>query len=879
MLATRLTRVEAFARVAALSLDPDESALLLLGEVGVGKSYLLQQLHNHAGVPARLVRANFAEADYPLAGLASFLSALDVPHEAELDLRSRERDGMYSAAQNVLTQIRTLVLPATLVLIDDIDLMDAASQTLLGIIAGRLAGTGVRIVATATTVTDVGPFVSMPVAQLSPLTLEQMVDLAVGRVANGDEATLRIVAGYLGGNPGLLFDQLEQLESDQLNGSSPLSLPLHRTPSLDRMTRATISALDPVARSVLDSVALAPMSHSAVLVDQYADAVDAIEDLIEAEILERQGEYLSLADPRIRIQLNWSLDSRSRRELRADLAERTEPFDRHLASWHRSFGLRGRERVDELLAGAIWLASRRQIDAAVEFAERALGLMVRIEDHATFMIRLCMGLLRVGEMRLAARYVDRARPDPAVPGQVLRLANAELTAHLFDSRVMDDDRVQTLVSKHAGANQDAAGLVLVLAAFRRAERWQVAEGRAFISLKNKIRPAIDVTVEKIQVMGEILDALDGIPADPDDVEPRLARLMHEALPPSLLILHARLLAYRERHAEARTVVSVVLNHRVTRAGKGISSDFATYLQVTNEMAAGEFRLARTAIADMILRSPTISRDTSFRALLGGWLSYSLGELDVARPLLTSCLELALEEDNQATHAQALALRGAIGLVDGDAEAAVVDLRRAHALSTRFGNPTLLRHWADYVEACVVTERFDEAQGAVDALESRLATSDSRWGQLALLRCRALVANDETAVELFTTCIGEFGRDESRYEYGRTQLCLASRLSALGLDDESRRARMAAVTAFETCGALPWSARAQRSESSMEGSGDMLDQFGGEEREVIRRVIDGQRTREIAGALYISIRTVELRLTSIYRTLGVVSRAELVALLT
>jgi DNA-binding NarL/FixJ family response regulator len=38
-----------------------------------------------------------------------------------------------------------------------------------------------------------------------------------------------------------------------------------------------------------------------------------------------------------------------------------------------------------------------------------------------------------------------------------------------------------------------------------------------------------------------------------------------------------------------------------------------------------------------------------------------------------------------------------------------------------------------------------------------------------------------------------------------------------------------------------------------------------------------RNKEIASSLYVSVRTVEVRLTSIYRKLGVESRAQLTAL--
>jgi DNA-binding NarL/FixJ family response regulator len=52
-----------------------------------------------------------------------------------------------------------------------------------------------------------------------------------------------------------------------------------------------------------------------------------------------------------------------------------------------------------------------------------------------------------------------------------------------------------------------------------------------------------------------------------------------------------------------------------------------------------------------------------------------------------------------------------------------------------------------------------------------------------------------------------------------------------------------------------------------------------ERGLAQMVARGMRNKEIAATLFVSVRTVEVRLTAIYRKLGVESRAQLTALAT
>ncbi|MDX6277541.1 MAG: hypothetical protein QOJ72_1669, partial [Nocardioidaceae bacterium] len=610
MALSRLVPHEIIEQVATLADAPDESALLLLGEVGIGKTYVLDELHQLVTVRSELVRTNPAESDYPLAGLSLFVSALNHDpervHHTELDLQAHRADGMYSAANEILTVVRDLNLPPTLVLIDDIDLMDDDSRVLLGVIAGRLKGTSVRIVATATTIDATGPLAGFPTARLPLLSEDQMAELAAARVTDPDESTARIVAGFTGGNPGIMIEQLAQLERDQLSGEAPLSLPLPSAPSLDRVADSTISALTPAELEILTTVALAPSSHSTALAAVHDGGADVIEDLVGASVLHRHGEYVSIADPRVRTRLFWSMSSKCRRELHAEMAARTEAINEHLAAWHTSFGDPGHEGVDALLNGADWLISEGRIDHAVEFIERALGRVAHIEDHATAMIRLSNKLLRKGELGLAGRYIRWAKPDSSVPGQALTMAATEMTAHMFDSRVLIDDELKALVGVYSEANPEDAAIMLTIGAYRRAERWEFDAGRALLASTRSLDGVSELTREKLDLVEAILTALDGAPVSPDvDVEEERAKDAPTA--PPVLLLQARLLTCRERYAEARALFNFVLSQ--PRARGGMWRKVAKYAIVGNEIAAGEFFRADSAIAELA-GSPVVGRGTA-----------------------------------------------------------------------------------------------------------------------------------------------------------------------------------------------------------------------------------------------------------------------------
>lgn len=875
-----LNQHAALVRVSALIAAPTESALLVLAEPGLGKSHLLTQAIDAAVGSARTaqVHGRPAEAAFELSGFSAFFDALRGDHQAafghHLALRSDRPDRLFAAAQDLAELIQGLHLRPTVVMIDDIDDMDPLSQSLISILSGHLAGTNVRIVATAISAPPDSPLASMPSITLKPMNRQATTELAEQFAPNARMSTLQILTHYAHGNPLVLAELLTEIEPYQLAGVDWLTLPPRTTPTTEAIAMEQIKDLDQGQITLLETIALSPATHVAALRQVSPDAADLLDDLADLALVRVHGAYVSVADPRVRMHLHWSLTSRTRRERLTALADLTEQFDPQLAVWCRNGSMTDPSETDELLESAAHLVSLGRIEEGIELAEKSLGRAHDLAQHSGRVADLSSRLLRAGELDLSERYSGRALPSASTPHEHLRLATLRASARLLSARRMPDDEAHTLVSIHAATNHDAAGNLLALAAIHRAERWEVDQARALLAPAIELDGQLtDMTRRKLTMLQSALDALDGIPASPDDP---LDKIENETtLPPDLLLLRGRALTWRERYAEARRTFTIVLNH--PNASAPLWRNLATFGAIGNEIGAGEFHLARESIQTWMMVAPPAMLASSENLLLTAWLTYCAGDFDTALENIEASLFQASREVSQSTRARALALRGTIGLLRDDPEGVVTDLRQVTSMSVLFRNPSLLRHWPDYVEACLLTDRLQEAGAARRALERRLTTQHTRWGSLAQLRINAMLAEDE-APELFATAVKHFGPEDSPYELGRTLLAYANRLTALGRAPEARRTLTLALSAFEQAGADAWARHLPINRGSI-STPQPLDQLTAEERDITRRVSEGERNRDIALSLHLSIRTVELRLTHIYRTLGIHSRAELIALMT
>jgi DNA-binding CsgD family transcriptional regulator len=93
----------------------------------------------------------------------------------------------------------------------------------------------------------------------------------------------------------------------------------------------------------------------------------------------------------------------------------------------------------------------------------------------------------------------------------------------------------------------------------------------------------------------------------------------------------------------------------------------------------------------------------------------------------------------------------------------------------------------------------------------------------------------------------------------------------------------AIDLFDRLGADPWSdmARAELAatgETARRRNPATLNQLTPQELQVALRIAEGRTTREAASALFLSPKTIEYHLRSVYRKLAIGSRSELVNVL-
>jgi DNA-binding CsgD family transcriptional regulator len=197
----------------------------------------------------------------------------------------------------------------------------------------------------------------------------------------------------------------------------------------------------------------------------------------------------------------------------------------------------------------------------------------------------------------------------------------------------------------------------------------------------------------------------------------------------------------------------------------------------------------------------------------------------------------------------------------------------------FDNPSTVpwRSWA--AEGLRLLDRNDEARVLA---EEELALA-RRWGDPHpignALRVLGLVEGGEAGLALLQEAVDVLASSESRIEHTRALVDLGAALRRANQRTEARERLRAAVDLARTVGAFGLAARAN-DEIAATGARPRkvlqtgLDALTASERRVAHLAATGMSNKEIAQALFVTIKTVEVHLSHAYRKLEISSRAQL-----
>lgn len=888
----RERELEALRRLLDAVRRGEPAALHLAGEPGIGKTALLDAARAMAhGVTCLFARGVESEATLSHAGLLQLLTPVrhllaEVPggQAAALGVALGWTSGQANS-DRFLVAAGTLSLLAAAaadrpvaVLVDDLQWLDRESAEAITFAARRLDSDAVGFVMNGRA-GDVPPGL---LAGLQVLTLDGIDEAAAAQLLVGGvaPAVAERLASLTGGNPLALLEVAARLTTAQRVGAAPLPEPLPVGERLDTVYDAVLAGLRGPVRDVallaaLDTVAVAAVAEPDVLDEAVARGIlhaDAKGYTLRHPLL--RSAVLRLATPAQHRAAHRALagscgagtSARAHHlaaaatspdeSLAAELA-RISDVDRarlgyaaaaaalarsaaltrdpvlaadRLSSAARDAFVAGdlattRRLTDQVLASSAPPDARGHALFTLGMVEQYAGSVPRAATHLTDACSLLQGALLVDALTELALVAFRL-------GDIGRFVDC---ATRIDAAADLGDPAQRLRASFTG------GLACFLGGDHEAARSQLREVAA-LALSDDLRDdprSILLMALAAALTGTVTEAIAQGSARVDDVRRRGAI---GALMPILAIL-----------SRGRAMVG---DHAAAFADAGEAAELAEHLGYVSEGAVAVEHLAWQSAARG-LHDDARAALTRARTLIERAETTSAA----AHHALTVAF-CALCRDDVTETVEVLEARLAI---DGGAGALGEPLGVAPLLAEAY---VALGRTADAVE---LTRRYAEVTPA-SAADDQTAL---------VLRCRALTAPDaSTAERHFRAALERHAGSTDPFEEARTRLLLGVRLRRDGQRVAAREHLRAAETAFAAMDLTRWvgaaAAELAATGATRGGGAAVADApLTSQETRVALLVAEGRTNKDVAAALFLSPKTIERHLASVFRKKGYRSRSELV----
>ena len=281
---------------------------------------------------------------------------------------------------------------------------------------------------------------------------------------------------------------------------------------------------------------------------------------------------------------------------------------------------------------------------------------------------------------------------------------------------------------------------------------------------------------------------------------------------------------------------------------------------------------------------TTSRASVYLAAILAEALMEQGKLDEAEAALKrSALGESLPKDARLLFLPNI--RARLRMLNGDLAGGLKDMLDAggHADALGGRNPAFMAWRSPAALALLQLGDRDEAR-RLAAEELELART---WGAPralgAALRAAGLAEGGARGLGLLEEAVEALTNSPAKLEHAKARTELGAALRRANRRSEAREQLRRAVELATICGARPLAGRAN---TELRATGARprrialsgIESLTPSERRVARMAAEGPTNREIAQALFVTSKTVEIHLSSVYRKLGIRSRSQLPAAL-
>ena len=874
--------------------------LLIEGDVGIGKSTLWQEAVRAArdrSYRVLICRPSETETSIGFAGLIDLLGS--VADEAVHELPEPQRKALDTAllrgpaevpvepgsvAVAVGGAFRALARAGPLAIaIDDVQWLDAPTRRAIGFALRRLDHEPIVVILTQRigfvrdTFLDNPATVRLRVVPLSLGSTYQLVHTRLG-VALARPMLVRIHETS-GGNPFFALELARAViaQGGRVEARGHLPVPER----LGDLLRERVERLPDSTRNVL--LLAAAMGVSTVQDLRSAAGSNADEDIELAEkagILDSRDGTVRFTHPLMAAAVYDHAAGAERRRIHNDLAKKlADPEER---TRHLALAASGPdEEVAVALDEAAQTAARRgATDVAARLAERALALTPASERAHAFRRALTAGThaLAAGDRPRARSLFERAVPDaPDGPDRAeALLALAEVSDPLGHGLALCDRALQDAgedASLSSRIHRTRGAIAYFLGDVPVAER----HARLGVEFAEHSDDAKALGMAVAELGHWTFCGGGGIHRDLFERAIALDGSAGAMSPRSHL---AKVLMDTDGLDEARELLLQLLDEAMEYGNLHAASTHLIHLAECEAWAADWATAVRYAEESLQLRQHT--EHPSAPLYVKAMAQACLGLVDEARGEADAGGAEAERAEDVVFRIQNFHVLGFIELSLGNHGAAHGYLGQAtDLLRTRWNREFGDCHVVpDEIEALAALGDLVRAEDLTSWMEEVGERTGRAWTLATGARSRALVRaarNDLDGAEAaLEKALHAHERLPMPFERGRTLLTRGVVRRRMKRRAAARESLEESLSLFERLSASLWAEKARAEIARIGVRTEAQTGLTPVEERIAALVAEGRTNREIAGALFVSSKTVEANLSRIYRKIGVRSRAELAA---